>query len=330
MPVRLAPRRSDSLRSRLGSKTLRANLAAMREVMRIGLVGLGDIARKAYLPAIADRADVELHLCTRNRESLDAVGDSYRVEHRYHDLDALIGAGVEAAFVHVATSAHVDVVSRLLDAGVHVYVDKPLADNIGDCVKLAELARSNARSLMVGFNRRFAPVYRELLQPTPTLVMMQKNRVGVIDEPRRVVFDDFVHVVDTLRFLAPQAELVDVRSTTSSAGLELVVIELASAGVTAIGCMNRNGGHTEELLETQSSGLRRVVSDLARVDDYRDERHTVVRRGDWVSVQAQRGFEAACAHFIDAVRSGEVLDAADALRTHEFCERIVAALEAGT
>jgi virulence factor len=296
--------------------------------MRVGVLGLGDIARKAYLPVLTTRADIEVRLCTRNRETLNAIGDSYHIDHRYADVESLLVAGIDAAFVHVATSAHVDVVSRLLRAGVPTYVDKPLADNIDDCVKLAELARSKDTSLLVGFNRRYAPIYRELVEPPPALVFMQKNRVGLPDETRRFIFDDFVHVVDTLRFLAPQTELVDVRCAVRAGRLELVLVHLAGPGVTAIGSMNRTGGDTQELLETQGAGLRRVVHDMATIDSYRGGQQVVVRRGDWTSVQEQRGFGGICTYFLESVRNGRVLDTDEALRTHELCEQIVTEVKA--
>jgi virulence factor len=49
----------------------------------------------------------------------------------------------------------------------------------------------------------------------------------------------------------------------------------------------------------------------------------VRRRGDWVPVARQRGIEQITLAFLDAVRAGTVLDARDALATHELCERIV-------
>jgi virulence factor len=293
----------------------------------VAMVGLGDIARKAYLPALAARSDIELHLCTRNTTTLADVAAAYRVEHRHKNLDDLVAAGVEAAFVHVATAAHADVVAQLLHAGVHVYVDKPLADDLGNCVKLIELATTTRRSLMVGFNRRYAPPYRELPALSPQLVFLQKNRVGLPDSPRRVVFDDFIHVIDTLRFLVPDAGLAEVRATAGAGRLESVVVVLAGAHATAVGSMNRLGGHTQEILEVQAPGVRRVVHDIATIDDYVGDRHTVVRRGDWTPVHVQRGFAAICQRFLDAVVAGEVLNADDALRTHELCEQIIMEIE---
>ena len=237
--------------------------------IRAGVIGLGDIATKAYLPVLATRADVQLRLCTRDRHMLDAVAARFRVEHRYVDVADLVAAGLDAAFVHVATVAHVEIVGRLLDAGVPTYVDKPLASDLVACSELVERAASRDCSLLVGFNRRHAPIYRELRDTATSLVFMQKNRVGLADAPRHVVFDDFVHVVDTLRFLAPQAELTNVQCVRDGPNLDALVVFLVGGGTTAIGAMNRNGGHTQEIVETHGVGRRRVVHDMATLDDYR-------------------------------------------------------------
>ena len=74
------------------------------------MIGLGDIAQKAYLPVLTARSDVELHLLTRDPAKLDRIGDAYRIPHRYTEIDVLLDAGVEAAFVHAATSAHLPLV----------------------------------------------------------------------------------------------------------------------------------------------------------------------------------------------------------------------------
>ena len=295
---------------------------------RVAVIGLGDIAIKAYLPTLAERRDLNLRLCSRDRARLDSIGDSYGIEHRYTAVGELLADGVDAAFVHAATAAHVEIVSQLLAAGVATYVDKPLADNLPDCEHLVALAIEKQCLLMVGFNRRYAPIYRDAFDDANSLVVMQKHRVGLADTPQRVVFDDFIHVVDTLRFLAPQAELVDVRPIMNGDRLESLFVQLAGDAITAVGAMNRNGGYTHEVLETHRAGVRRVVNDMAQVHEFRAGHHTVVRRDDWTPVHVQRGFDALCTRFIEAIRNGELLDVSDALRTHEMCARIIAQIEA--
>ncbi|WP_204055329.1 Gfo/Idh/MocA family protein [Microbispora corallina] len=293
--------------------------------MRIGIIGLGDIAEKAYLPVLAATPGVEPHLCTRDRDRLGRLGDAYRIGPRFTSVEDLLGAGIEAAFVHAATVAHVPIVTALLEAGVHVYVDKPLAYDLADCEKLVRLARERGRSLMVGFNRRHAPGYAALRELPRDLVLMQKNRRGPLSDPRTVVFDDFIHVVDTLRFLVPgEVTRTSVRTRVRDGLLEHVVLELGGDGFTALGVMSRTSGAAEETCEVMGGGGKRRVVNLGDVVDYADG-EALTRRGDWTPVARQRGIEPICRAFLDAVREERLLTADDALATHALCEDIVTA-----
>jgi virulence factor len=291
--------------------------------LKIGVIGLGDIARKGYLPVLAAQPGLELHLHTRTPATLDQVGDDYRLPHRHTSLDALLDQGLDAAFVHAPTEHHGAIGIRLIEAGVPAYVDKPFGYDLADARRLVELAQERRVTLMAGFNRRYAPGYAQCLEHPRDLILMQKNRIGLAGEPRAVVFDDFVHVVDTLRFLVPgEVEQVRVAARVRDGLLQHVVLTLSGDGFTAIGSMNRMSGSTEESLDVSGGDSRRQVLNLAEVVDHKGQ-PTIRRRGDWVPVARQRGLEQITLAFLDAVRAGRLLDAQDALRTHELCERIV-------
>lgn len=283
-------------------------------VLRVGVIGLGDIARKAYLPVLAAEPDLDL----------ERVGDQYRISGRHGTLDGLIhDGGVEAALVHAPTDQHVSIVERLLNAGVHTFVDKPLDYRLTGAQRLVDLASRQHRSLMVGFNRRYAPGYAQLLDQPRDLIVMQKNRMGLAATPRQVIFDDFIHVLDTLRFLLPGSpQRMDVTARVDGGLLHHVVVRLAGAGFTALGLMNRMSGSVEECLEVMGGNTKREVRNLAEIIDHHGE-PTLHRRGDWVPVARQRGIEQLVRTFLGAVRSGTLLSAEDALRTHEMCERVV-------
>ncbi|GIH29255.1 oxidoreductase [Acrocarpospora phusangensis] len=292
--------------------------------MRIGIIGLGDIATKAYLPVLAATPGLDLRLCTRDPERLRRSGEAYRIPARFTRVADLIDAGLDAAFVHAATAAHVEIVSQLLDAGVHVFVDKPLAYHYADAERLVALARARERSLMVGFNRRYAPGYAALAGLPRDLVIMQKNRTGLAEDPRTAVFDDFVHVVDTLRFLAPgEVTGTRIRTRIVAGLLEHVVLELDGDGFTALGIMSRVSGAAEETCETMGGGVKRRVVNLGDVVEF-GPGESLARRPDWTPVSRQRGIEQACHTFLDAVGADRLLDAGDALETHLLCEQIVA------
>jgi virulence factor len=122
--------------------------------VKVGCIGLGDIAQKAYLPVLGVQPGVELHLQTRTPATLARVGDSLHLppEQRHTDLSDLLAQNLDAAFVHTATVAHPEIVTRLLEAGVPTFVDKPLAYELADSERLVRLAEERNVSLAVGFN----------------------------------------------------------------------------------------------------------------------------------------------------------------------------------
>ncbi|MEV5430761.1 Gfo/Idh/MocA family oxidoreductase [Streptomyces sp. NPDC052701] len=296
--------------------------------MKVGCIGLGDIAQKAYLPVLAFRPGIELHLQTRTPATLERVADGLHLPHRqrHATLEDLLAQDLDAAFVHAPTAVHPQIVTRLLQAGIPTYVDKPLAYEFADSERLVALAEERGVSLAVGFNRRHAPGYAQCADHPRELILLQKNRIGLPEEPRTMILDDFIHVVDTLRFLAPgPIDDVTVRARVVDGLLHHVVLQLAGDGFTALGVMNRLSGSAEEVLEVSGQDTKRQVVNLAEVVDHKGQ-PTVRRRGDWVPVARQRGIEQAVLAFLDAVRAGRVLSARDALATHELCERVVRAV----
>ncbi|MFD5703049.1 Gfo/Idh/MocA family protein [Streptomyces lasiicapitis] len=297
--------------------------------MKVGCIGLGDIARKAYLPVLATQPGVELHLQTRTPATLERVAATHHIpeQQRHTDLDSLLAQGLDAAFVHAPTAVHPEIVTRLIEAGVATYVDKPIAYELADSERLVALAEERGVSLAVGFNRRHAPGYAQCAEHPRELILMQKNRVGLPEDPRTMILDDFIHVVDTLRFLVPgPVDHVSVRGRLDGGLLEHVVLQLAGDGFTALGVMNRLSGSTEEILEVSGQDTKRQVLNLAEVVDHKGQ-PTVRRRGDWVPVARQRGIEQIVLAFLDSVRAGKVISARDALETHELCERVVLAVQ---
>ncbi|ACU70088.1 oxidoreductase domain protein [Catenulispora acidiphila DSM 44928] len=290
------------------------------DVFEVAVIGLGGIASSAYLPVLGTRADLRLRLMTRDRARLDALGAAYRVpaECRFTEMDALLGDDLpQAAFVHVATVAHVEIVARLLDAGVPTYVDKPLADSLTESRALVEHAERTRTPLMVGFNRRHAPAYVAAARAPRETVILQKNEADAPGVLRDIVFDDFIHVADTLRFLAPgEVSDVTVSGRVEDGMLEHVALTLSGPGFTCFGTMNRRAGAKGERLQLIGDGHWRDIRDLADGPT------------GWAPVGRVKGIEQICEHFLAAVR-GETQfpDLQDALATHELCEQVVERLD---
>jgi len=296
--------------------------------MRVAIIGLGAIAQKAYLPVLMSDEGVTPVLVTRNPATLASIGDAHRAGDRFGSVAEAIASGLDAAMVHTPSATHPAVVTELLRAGVPVLVDKPLATDHASAQAVTALAAELGVSLMVGFNRRYAPAYRAIADwPDLDVVTLHKHRAAAPGPARAMVFDDFIHVIDTLRLLVPSAMSDLVISTTSTdGGCRRLAIQFTGGGRLAVGAMSWTAGLTHEMLDVVGDGRRRQVTDLSDVVDFRAQER-LTRRDGWAPVTRLRGFEPMCQEFLAAVREGRPLDATDALATHEICERVVLATQ---
>ncbi|MBS2971039.1 Gfo/Idh/MocA family oxidoreductase [Metabacillus sp. KIGAM252] len=295
--------------------------------MRIGIIGLGDIAKKAYLPVLSERKDIELVLCTRNQDTLQHLAQVYRLQETVQTVDELLTKNIDAAIVSTATEAHAQIAEKLLENGISVYIDKPVSLNFSETKRIAELAEKSGKIAMTGFNRRFIPRVKELKEHGKAgLILMQKNRFASPDHVRRFVVEDFIHVVDTLRFLMG-TEVKDVKTEfmKNEDLLDHIVVQLIGDGCTAIGIMNRNGGVTEEIIEYSAGQHKYTVNSLVETTHFHNKDISVTKFGDWEPTLFKRGFYQIMDHFIECVRENRVPDPSimDSLITHEICERIV-------
>ncbi len=301
--------------------------------LRVALIGLGDIAAKAYLPVLGADGGVEPVLITRDPARRDALARTWRVPAGYPTIEAALSAGVhlDAAFVHSATQAHPGHARTLIEAGIPTFVDKPLALTIEESRGIVEQATAAGVSLAVLFNRRHTRAYAEVAAwPGLDTVVLTKNRIGLPDDPRVVVFDDFVHVVDTLRFLvAAEPDHLDVVARPGPDGsLARIAITVRQGRRLGVGIMDRDSGQTVEILEAMAPRRARRVTDLVDVVDRSGGAAHRRQPDNWASVSEQRGFVPMIGTLLESVRAGVVLDASDALATHELCAEILAQVQA--
>ncbi|QAA30560.1 Gfo/Idh/MocA family protein [Clostridium manihotivorum] len=295
--------------------------------MRIGVIGLGGIAQKAYLPVITARGDIELIFCTRDSEKLEKLSKQYRVSEYTTSVDELLKLNLKAAFVHTATESHFEICKKLLTSGIDVYVDKPLSYSYEESKELASIAKEYKRILMVGFNRRFAPMYASLKkEEAANIIIMQKNRFAKPEDIRTFVLDDYIHVIDTVRYLmGGEVSDLQVNGLLEDDNLYNVVTKLSNSNTTSIAIMNRNSGMSEEVLEYMCPEKKLVVKESALTSTFANNEESLSKLADWDTTLFRKGFVQIINHFLDCVRDGKATDISleDALITHEICEQII-------
>lgn len=124
--------------------------------MKIVVAGEGAFGRK-HLAALACIDGIEVvSLAGGIDEATEKVADEYNIPHWSLDLnECLKQPGVEAAILVTPTPLHAGQAIQVLEAGKHVFVEIPMADNIADSRALVEQANASGLVAMVGHVRRF-------------------------------------------------------------------------------------------------------------------------------------------------------------------------------
>lgn len=236
------------------------------EPIRVGVVGLG------YFGSHHAR-----HYAAHERARLVAVvdtdpGRAGRAAKAHgaeplHDHRALIGK-VDAASITVPTSAQHAVASELIDAGIHLFVEKPIAADVGAAADLVARADRRGTRLQVGHIERFAPAFRALRErvSAPRLIECVRRtpwsgRALDVD----VVLDLMIHDIDLVLTLAASP----VRSVAAT-GISVVtrwndVVEARVSfenGVVATLATSRVAPVPERSIAVTEAG-RRLVANLA-------------------------------------------------------------------
>lgn len=298
--------------------------------MKIGVIGLGTIAQKAYLPLYTTRfSEHEWHFSTRSQDKLQELGRQYglspeQLHTSWRDLTEI----VDAVCIHTPTHTHYEMVSYFLDHSIPVLIDKPLTEELDKTKELMKLAEEKQVPLMIGFNRRFAPKVKELTDVKDgNMLIVQKNQSYDPDFPVRYrIFDMMIHPIDTAVFLLNDQDIdvVDSEVIEDGGQFKRAWVMLRTKQMTALVSINNESGAKRESLELQSPSGTYTVEDLTELSIYTKEGRLAQTAGDWTGTLVKRGFEPMIQSFLETLeKKGAVPISLDsALVSHFICESI--------
>jgi 2-hydroxy-4-carboxymuconate semialdehyde hemiacetal dehydrogenase len=184
--------------------------------MKIVLAGAGAFGQK-HLDAIEKIEGIEVvSLVGREIEATRATAAKYRVPHATSELaEALAQPGVKAAILCTPTQLHAKQAAQCLEAGKHVQVEIPLADNWPDAEALAALQKKTGLVCMVGHTRRFNPSHQwihqrigkgefKILQMDVQTYFFRRTNTNALGQPRswtdHLLWHHAAHTVDLFRY----------------------------------------------------------------------------------------------------------------------------------
>lgn len=301
----------------------RSPRSARRETARpatgrigVAFLGAGAFARSVLLPQFGRRAGVSLRrVVTAHGITAADAKRRYGFEEAGTDPEAaLADPAVDLVCIATRHDLHAPLVARALEAGKHVFVEKPLALDEEQLRAVEEAAASSSGMLLVGFNRRFSPMARAVraaLALRGPLGLQYRVNAGVLPADHWLhdpeigggrIVGEGCHFVDLLSFLTGDADIVDVQAAgRSSWGLAQDVafqVSFADGSVGQILYTTRaSPSLPKERLEAHAGGCS------AWIDDYRDCRILKSGRAERIRERGKGHGEEIDA-LLDAVRAG--------------------------
>jgi virulence factor len=305
------------------------------DAKRIGLIGLGDIAQKVYLPLLTVNENVEIAgIMSSTAATVERLQAKYRLPFGTTKLKELLGLGLDAVFIHSPTQTHRDMVMACLEQGIAVYVDKPLSYVWNESVEMASYAERRGVLLGVGFNRRFAPFYQEAkawLKEAGGFDWCSavKHRTKQQNHSaEKTFYDDLIHMLDLLVWLGEDTYEITGHSKQSDEEGKLLHASGNLSFGKSIGSysMVRLAGVDVEKLELHGNGRSVEVTNLESAVLYEKGALPQVRTfGSWDTILERRGFAGVVDHFLASLDHPDAcrIRADLVLESHKLVEKLI-------
>lgn len=251
----------------------------------VGIVGCGEVSGAKHVPVFRRIAGVRLAaVYDVDTERAEAVARRFGEAHVARSVDELLDRR-DVAVVGVLTppAAHAEPAIKAIEAGKHVYVEKPLALSVEECEAMAAAARRRGIVAVTGFHMRFHRLVRAAKQ------MIRGGRLGVIESIRLVwhsprgdaalpewktrraqgggaLVEIGVHHLDMVRFLLAD-EFAEVMAQTRNGVREdecATIMGRTVGGVLVTGEFSERSPHEIEIVVSGRDALLRV--DCLRFD----------------------------------------------------------------
>jgi len=314
-------------------------VSAAERSIHVGVVGVGHLGRhhaRLYasdpgvrLVAVADR-DLELARNVAGEYGCEALGDA-----------AELAGRVEAASVAVPTESHVEVAETLIDAGIDVLVEKPIARSIAEADAIIAAAQRRSRLVMIGHTERFNPAVIALARAVEAPRFFEIHRLAGFSARSTdidVVLDLMIHDLDLLLHLDGSAvesiDAVGVRALTERVDIANARIRMTSGCVANLTASRISAEPVRRLRIFQAGTYLACDTVRREVERYRlvpGEPRPEIRH-ERLEVSNGEPLALELAAFVDAVRRRvpPPIDARAGRKALELALSVRAAIESGS
>ncbi len=190
----------------------------MKREIRVAFIGCGKHANENLYPSL-EYANMHLvAVCARHLENAKRQALLFGAQGAYDDYHLMLEKEqIDGLLVCVNEEMHYQAAREALSRGIPVFVEKPPCASLKEAKELCDLSRQKDLYLMVGFNKRFGPVYQEAKN------IIKKGGVGSLNSvsirafvgetlnEKRLLLDVGIHYADLLRFFGGEVRNIQVK-----------------------------------------------------------------------------------------------------------------------
>ena len=308
----------------------------------VGLVGAGNFARAVHLPLLRRSPDFVLRgIFSRHGPGAHHVAKQFGAAYAATDAGELLSdPEIQVVWITTPHDSHADLAVQALEAGKHVFVEKPLALTLADCRRVVEAVEHSGGLLTIGFNRRFAPAsqmvrehFASVAGPKEVLYRVRADALPEghwLDDPDRGggrLLGEGCHFFDWMAwFLGEKPVRIWAFRARGAAERATVIVEFANSSVgTLLYTCAGASGMPKERIEIFGGGRSAVIDNFEGVElGWLD--------GRWQRRRAAgKGYDEQLTAFVQALHGTAPLavTALDGLRATACALAALAALRAG-
>lgn len=309
-----------------GSRIPTASAPINKAKLGLSFMGAGNYTTATLLPALKGLDDVELRgLVTSSGRTAQGVAKQFGFSFCAGDYAEMLKDDTDVVFVTTRHDSHASAVAEALRAGKHAYVEKPLGLSVPELqqVHAAFLAAGN-KQVLIGFNRRFAPLTQEVLKhfqnvQSPLVINIRVN-AGAIPEDHWIqdpsqgggrLIGEGCHFIDLAAALA-RAKPVSVYAVGAAKANKspmlndnvCISLQFDNGSVANISYVaDGSKAQAKEYVEVFGGGRGAVLDDFKSVTFYTGDTGVEEKKG---GVQ-DKGQKAMLRGFVDGLKSGKPL-----------------------
>jgi len=260
---------------------------AKKSDLKVGMTGAGNLARWAHLPSLKKIPGVSLHaVCSSSGARGNTYARRFGASYFCSDYEELLkDPEIDIVMILSRNQHHYSQALKALQAGKHVFVEKPMALTEEECRTLYRAVAETGKQLTVGFNRRFAPLYKDLKRSlagrtAPAVINCRVSSPGIsgaywMADPSTggAILGEAVHFVDLMYWLL-ESEPISVSAASLPTGKNDPIGEnnmaatfwfadgsIGNLSYSTLGSTRATG----ERVEVFAKGITGVVEDFKRL-----------------------------------------------------------------